>query len=72
MEKKKIRRQKVKWVDFKTYIKEVRWEAVSVVDLFQGRGKWRADVSTLINTQPPSSKGGNFRTASKEEFCPLE
>jgi uncharacterized protein YqfB (UPF0267 family) len=28
-----------KWEELKTYFKEVRWEAVRLVDLVQGRGK---------------------------------
>ena len=47
--------------NIKTDRTEIRWDDVDCVNLAQGRDRWRAVVSTMMNLQVPLNVG-NFLT----------
>jgi hypothetical protein len=47
------------WEDIKIDLKEIGWEAVDLVDLALGGGKWRPVVNTVMYLRAPLNVG-NF------------
>jgi hypothetical protein len=52
--KRPLRRPRRRWMDnIKMHFREIGWDGVDLIDMFQERDQWRALVNTVLNLRVP-------------------